>query len=1063
MMPHDHIPPGFASSGAAARFRCLCSRHSSSIWHFSAALFVAAIALMSVARAQTPGISGVNVVFQHLSTERGLSNKSVWAITQDKHGFIWIGTSDGLNRFDGRRCLVYRAGPDSSGLSDSWIWSLFSDRDSTLWVGTNHGLNRFDPRTLTFKKYLHDSGNSASLGHNEVHAIYRDRAGTLWVGTKYGLDRFEPRTETWTHFLPNPVDSTRPGDNFLTAILEDNEGTLWIETGVFSMRGGGIFSFNREQGTFARIDTALGKDYSDGFIAPRSDDIPGNLWVCSSDRYGPEPFDQWSGVIRSLSVERPRRTQIEPQNTRNPAATYGLFRVSEDRHGAVWGRGTRWGKLFRYEIRKGQSTMYAGDVDAPDSLSSGSINVVFTDRSGLLWIGTDDEGVFSASTKPFLFRHTVGDSPRIVSANCLTFADRNGNLWLGSLRFDVTTQIARYVLGNAGVTDLCQDDEGTIWACDSYGLAKYVPRLDKLQRVWWLPYAGLDEVATCLFIDSKNLFWVGTQGGIYRLNRDFSNYKRFDLDSEKVGGIVSGRVTSIYEDKLGTVWVGTMTGLYQFQYEGDSLRVLVHEDRDSVSLSSNFCTGALEDIQGRLWVSSAGGLDRFDPTHQAFSRHLHRPVGRIVADRKGRFWFGSAGKLFGPSGEMSMFDPTSGLFKTFGVSDGLPNQDVYGWPHAMLKSGELVFGTNKGIVVFHPDSVKHLEFIPPVVITEIRLFEKAVPLRTASDLARELSFEHDQNVLSIAYAALSYDAPERNQYAYRLEGFDKDWIYCGNRQEATYTNLDPGSYTFHVKGSNHDGVWNEAGAVFAIVIQPAYWQTWWFRGLLIIAMVGLGGSAVGYGDRLRARRKIERLEREHALERERARISQDMHDEIGSSLSEIAILSELARKKPGEAETRMKEISERSAEVIESVSEIVWAMNPQNDTIENFIGYIRRYAVKYLGLAGIACEFNAPETIPPIPLAAEIRRNLFLVVKEALHNIVKHSGASVVVIVLVLNEQRIEGSIRDNGRGLDLDGHDGTGNGLVNMRKRMTAVGGEFTIESTPGAGTQVTVAVPLK
>jgi signal transduction histidine kinase len=315
----------------------------------------------------------------------------------------------------------------------------------------------------------------------------------------------------------------------------------------------------------------------------------------------------------------------------------------------------------------------------------------------------------------------------------------------------------------------------------------------------------------------------------------------------------------------------------------------------------------------------------------------------------------------------------------------------------------------------------------------------------------------------MAYAALSYDTPERNQYAYRLEGFDKDWIYCGNRQEATYTNLDPGSYTFHVKGSNHDGVWNEAGTVFAIVIQPAYWQTWWFRGLLIIAMVGLGGSVAGYGERLRARRKIERLEREHALERERMRISQDMHDEVGSSLSEIAILSELAKRKPEESPLRVQEIAERAAELTDSVSEIVWAMNPKNDTVDNFIGYVRRYAVKYLSLGGITCDFNSPETNPPIPLAAEIRRNLFLVVKEALHNIVKHSGASVVVIVVVLNEQRIEGSIRDNGRGLGLDGHDGTGNGLVNMRKRMTAVGGEFKIESTPGSGTRITVAVPLK
>ncbi len=1011
--------------------------------------------------ARTPGISGVNVVFQRLSTEQGLSNNSVWAITQDKQGFVWIGTTNGLNRFDGKRCLVYHAGPDSTSLSDNWIWSLFSDRDSCLWIGTNHGLNKFDPRTLTFQKYLHDPANPASLSHNEVSAIYRDRAGTLWVGTKRGLNRFEHDTGTWTHFLPTPDDATRPGDNFVRAIVEDNEGSLWIETGNFAMNGGGIFNFDKNRGDFARIGISRTRDYSGGFIATGSEDVAGNLWLCTSDKYGPHWLDQIAGAIS------PHSSTSGPSHLgMSRGLTYKLWRVCQDRHGAIW-VGNFGGGLFRYEPGTRQFRQYTVDLEAPSALSSAWINLLFIDRSGLLWVGTDNMGVNSFSTKPFLASHTIEDSLIINNRFGVTFADKAGNLWIGSLRYEPKTHRYRYPLRNIVLTHLCQDGGGTIWASDMWGLAKYVPGKDNGMRVWWLPLAGLDEITTFVFVDSKNLIWLGTQGGVYRLQKDLSSYTRFNLDHEKVGGILGGRVTSIYEDKAGTIWVGTITGLNRYEQETGSFKLFSHDVRDPASLSDSYCTGILEDALGRLWISTAMGLDLFNPISQTFTRYLHQPVGRIVADRRGRFWFGSVGISHASVGRLSMYNPVDGQLRTYDESDGLPGEEIMGWPQTLLESGELVFGTYSRIVVFHPDSVQRLCPLANVVITGIKLFDKPVPLRTASDLLREIQFEHHENVLSIEYAALSYDMPEYNQYAYMLEGFDKHWVYCGNRQEATYTNLDPETYTFRVKGSNHDGVWNEAGTSLAIVIRPAYWQTWWFRGLMIVAMVGLGGSVVGYAERIRARRKIERLEGEHALERERTRISQDMHDEVGSSLSEIAILSELVKRdlrKPESAEVQVQQISDRAAELIDNVSEIVWAMNPKNDTLEDLLGHIRRYAVKYLDLAGIACEFHAPEMIPPLPVPSDIRRNLFLVVKEALHNVVKHSCASAVCIDVSLHGVVFEMKIKDNGHGFVVDDHRNTGNGLANMRKRMTDIGGTCRIESTPDGGTEIIVTgAPLQ
>jgi signal transduction histidine kinase len=288
-------------------------------------------------------------------------------------------------------------------------------------------------------------------------------------------------------------------------------------------------------------------------------------------------------------------------------------------------------------------------------------------------------------------------------------------------------------------------------------------------------------------------------------------------------------------------------------------------------------------------------------------------------------------------------------------------------------------------------------------------------------------------------------------------------VYCGTRRSATYTNLGGGEYVFRVKGSNNDGVWNEEGTSIAVIITPPFWATWWFRIPALIVLLGIVGERVRYAEKRKLMRRIEQLELERALENERARISQDMHDEVGSSLSEISILSELARKKPDEAETYIQQISERAAEVIDSVSEIVWAMNPSNDTLDSLVARVRRDAVKYLGLANISCRFAVPDVVPGLPLHAELRRNLFLVVKEALHNIVKHSAATEVSISVRCMEGNLEILVSDNGKGFVLDDRLGTGNGLNSMNKRIRDVGGTLRIDSMPGRGTLLAIQATLK
>jgi ligand-binding sensor domain-containing protein/signal transduction histidine kinase len=1051
MTLHMNAPPGVASGGAPVRSWCRPSCHASKYWYLRFTLLIAVISLISEGTAQTPGISGVNVVIGRITDEQGLSNNSVWAFTQDERGFIWIGTANGLNRFDGKQCVVYHTSPDSTGLSNDLVWCLYCDQDGSLWIGTQSGLNRFDPSTGTFKKSFCNPEDPGSLSSNEVRSIYRDRAGVLWVGTKRGLNRFEQNTGTWTRYLPAPEDSMREGDNFINAILEDKQGSLWIGTGMVMSKGGGLFQFDRSRGTFSYVDyTSSGVKAPVDWITSLFEDASGGLWICSNYRAlwicsTSQGVYNFNDVPLAFPVDLPY-LQVKG--------------VCIDKTGSPWI--ATWGPgLFRYERQTRTFTCYGSDRSNSRSLSSSRINTIFLDKAGLLWVGTEGGGVNTVSTKPFLVRQTLGDSLWIGDGLDGLLVDMKGNLWiagytLGVWRFDPGSRRSIQVWRHS-VNNLYQDKEGAIWFSGLDRVLRCDPETDTCTVIWKIPTHGESTWALC--VDAENRLWVGSTRGLYRIEGTMKEYTFFVHDSLQSRSITGGAVLSILEDRSGSIWVGTEEGLCRFDKEAQSFTRIMPDARDSSRFSNNGCNGIFEDASGKLWISTGSGLCQFNPNGSTFTKVLDRAVGHFIQDQQGRFWLSTDGKL-------SMFNPADGSFREFSDLDGLEKiAEGRMRSPAKLKSGEFLFGTSIGILVFHPDSVRSLAYIPPIVITGIRRLNKPVPLHTSPDLLREIAFEHDENVFSIEYAALSYDLFGNNQYAYKLEGFDKDWVCCGNRQEATYTNLDPGTYTFRVKGSNYDGVWNEAGASLAVVIRPAYWQTWWFRGLLLLALIGSVATVVGYVERTKANRRIEQLERERAVERERARISQDMHDEVGSSLSEISILSELIKKdlqNPGAAAVRAHEISERSGEVIGNIGEIIWALNPKNDPVENLIAYLRRYAMHYLELARIKCTFLYPEEIPPYRLASAVRRNIFLIVKETLHNIVKHAAASEVTIEVKTHEKVLAFHIHDNGRGFVLEEKGDAGNGLSSMKNRAADIGATFEIESRPGCGTTVRLKVEV-
>jgi signal transduction histidine kinase len=489
-----------------------------------------------------------------------------------------------------------------------------------------------------------------------------------------------------------------------------------------------------------------------------------------------------------------------------------------------------------------------------------------------------------------------------------------------------------------------------------------------------------------------------------------------------------------------------------------------HIPEDTLSLSYNSVRTLYEDRKGTLWVGTGAGLNKFERSTGSFKRYTTRDgiesdqITGILEDDRGNLWLGT-GK------GVSRFDPESGMFRNFDVSDGVRIFQSREHSCYRNRSGEMYFGGVNGFVRFHPDSIKDNPYVPPIVITAFKVFDRLLPLDSAISDKHIISLTHKDNVFSFEFAALNYTSPEKNQYAYKLDGFDRDWVYCRTQRHATYTNLDGGSYVFRVKGSNNDGVWNETGISIHVIITPPFWATWWFRIALFVVTILTTGGTIRFVEFQKIKRKIAQLERSHAIERERLRISQDMHDEVGANLTKIAIISELAMKNARDADgmtTQLQNISHTAREVIDSISAIVWAINPTNDKLDNLAGYIREYASDYFEMTPIRCMIDFPQELPDHALSAEVRRNIFLTMKEAMNNVVRHSAATTVRICMVLRDRHVEMSIEDNGRGFAIDDISRYGNGLTNMRRRVETINGTFDVQSQPGAGTRILVHVPL-
>ena len=828
-----------------------------------------------------------NLEFSHLTSENGLAANSVYTILQDHEGFLWFGTYNGLNKYDGYKFIIYQnIEGDSTSISENKIRTMIEDNDGNLWIGTWYmGLNKFDRSTNKFRRFLHDENNSNSISSNSIISIFQDKEGFIWIGTEgAGLNKFDKENEKFYHFINQENNPSSLSDNIIYSLYEDNKGILWIGTG-----GGGLNKLDKASESFISFlnHPENPKSISSNWVMSIIEDRSGILYVGTVGG-GLNIFDQRQNEF------------IHYSNDKNQSnCSNNIWSMFEDSEGTIW-IGTNDAGISTFNSRSGELNCSESDFSDPLGLNDYTINSIYEDKSGILWFGTWNGGLnkYNKYEKKFkTIEYDPGDS-NSLSANSIfsIYLDSFGDLWVGT---DVsglnrmkknTNKFIHYTnnpndpysISNDCIYSLCEDRNGNIWiGTDNGGINKFNRTENKFTHFRHNPddtnSIQSDRISQ-IFFDSKENLWIGeATGGFDKLSESGNNLTHYSPDRDNYSSLSKDMVWDFNEDNSGNLWIGTHGGgLYKFNIESEKFTKFENDPKNSSSLSSNSISVIHIDNSGTIWVGTDGaGLNKFDSSTKSFKRFKeidglpNDVICGILEDGKGNLWISTYKGI-------SKFDPHTERFRNFGAENGLQGLEFNNWAYFKDNSGWMYFGGTNGLNVFHPDSLIDNLFIPPIVITDFQILHKPVSIGYDSLWGRTilersisetefLELNYDDNIISFEFAALDFRNPERNQYAYFLEGFDKGWISTdAKKRYVTYTNLDPGEYVFRVRGSNNDGVWNEAGTSLNIKIIPPWWATWWSYILYgFISVLLFGGVTRFYLNRERLRTQLD-LEHDHA-------------------------------------------------------------------------------------------------------------------------------------------------------------------------------------------------------
>ncbi len=782
--------------------------------------------------------------FRHLSSRDGLSQDHVSAIFKDHKGFMWFATDEGLNRYDGYRFSAYKHDPEnSSTISNSFVYDILEDAQHNLWIATASGLNKFDRKK---DRFIHYNPEGKKVF---IRDIFIDSKKRMWIGSTEGLYLFDAVKETFKAY-PNAGRANAVNNNFIYSIAESDEGELWIAT------KDGLNRFNTENEGFTTYAHEPGNKKSIGtnWIKSVYRDLRGNMWAGT----------QGGGIARFNGSDNSFINFRHDPSDNSTIAHDDILSFAEGYDGKLW-VGTENGGVSIFDYTTAAFTSYEYDLSEENSLSNNSIYCIYKDDIGNMWVGTWSGGVNFLPRSREKFAH-YQQSANSLSNNIILdiTGDAEGNIWLGTdggglNRFDPKKNSFthyRYDAKNKNspsgdhVISVIEVEKGILGIGYHRGgfdlfntkTGKFTHHMPEENNPRSLSMSSVNIV----FKDRDSSLWIGTWGGgvgLYdKTNKDFTWYQQNAADKS----ISNDFIHAIGEDQEGNIWIGTDVGANVLDKKTGKITLYQNDPKNKNSLSNNIIVDIENDHLGNLWLATAGGLNLFQKETQTFKVYTEKDglpnnmIRGILEDHNFNLWISSNKGL-------SMFNPVTKVFRNYNIDDGL--QGNHFKPHSSFrtKDGGIFFGGSNGFNVFYPDSLKDNTFSPPVYFTDLQVFNKSISVSSEDSIlqhhiteATEIILSHDQSVFTLEFAALNYTLPEKNMYAYKLKGFDKEWNYVGHKRTATYTNLNPGEYEFQVKGSNNDGLWNEQGVSIKIIITPPFWLTWWFKTLAFLITIWVG-------------------------------------------------------------------------------------------------------------------------------------------------------------------------------------------------------------------------------
>jgi ligand-binding sensor domain-containing protein len=898
--------------------------------------------------------------FDHLSVKQGLSQGNVWDIYQDRPGFIWVATEDGLNLFDGYKFTIFRTDPaDSFSISANNVDCFAEDKDGRLWIGTQNGLNLYDRRENRFHRFYHDATDPFSLSSSDIGHVYVDSQNRIWVATIRGLNLYNAETNRWTRFLHDPDNPSSLPDHDIECVIEDSMNKIWVGS------GGGLSLLNEDGRTFTNFfhDPSNPHSLSSNKVRALFEDSERVLWIGTFD----------GGLNKMHPVQKTfTHFKYDPSDPGTIGNNY-VYNMAESNSGDFWIATD--GALNRMDKKKGTFTRMNAIQGDETGLSSDIVSKVMFDKDDRMWVGTRFGGLNIYDPDKYGFHHFRYNSyeKSCLSNNNVTDfeEDANGNFWVatdgGSLNYydrkSGTFSNFMNVFANNKVLAVARDKDGNIWTgMWAGGLNHYDTRTKKVKRYMHDPSNSRslsDNNVFDILVARDGSVWIATWGrGLNKYDPGTDDFTQFVNDPSNPRTISGSPLSILMEDTSGRIWIGTEQE--GFDILDPKTEVFTHHQAGTAQtmLSGNSVFCFLEDSRQRYWIGTNGsGLNLFDPETNVFKTYRQKDglpnegIMGLLEDASGFIWIST-------NKGVSRFDPEKETFKNFTESDGLQSDQFNRWAFKKLSTGELLFGGTNGFNFFDPSAIKDNASPPPVYITDFRLFNKPVPVGEQGILTdhilltKSLTLRHHQNIFSFEFTALNYRQPEKNMYRYKLEGFDDDWIDAGTERKKEYTNIGPGQYTFRVIASNNDGVWNTEGAALAITIVPPFWKTWWFNstaGLSII--IGLYGF-VRYQKKKAIRQQLELQsiieERTKELKQQNEEIRRKAENErVHNWITEgLALVGETISRNNHQLETLGRETLKTIIKYV-SASQGIIAISTRESATDEHLSVLATYGLKH--------------------------------------------------------------------------------------------------------------------